>query len=68
MDDYDKVIQFLIELSEENRYHINWNWARFEWMIGHPYTNIEEINKIGLWYMDDRIVGAAIYDMSRNGR
>ena len=63
MDDYDKVIQFLIELSEENRYHINWNWARFEWMIGHPYTNIEEINKIGLWYMDDRIVGAAIYDM-----
>lgn len=63
VDDYDKVIEFLIKLNEENRYHSNWNWARFEWMIGHPYTNLDTINSIGLWYKDSNIVGACIYDM-----
>lgn len=31
-EDYEAVCDFLIELSRENRNHINWNWARFEWM------------------------------------
>ena len=25
---YDKVCDFLIEISKYNRTHINWNWAR----------------------------------------
>jgi GNAT superfamily N-acetyltransferase len=32
-------------------------------MIGHPYTNLDTINSIGLWYKDSNIVGACIYDM-----
>lgn len=63
IEDYDKVIQFLIELNEEDRCHSNWNWARFEWMIGHSYTNLDIIDSIGLWYEGDKIVGVAIYDM-----
>lgn len=62
-EDYDNLIEFLIELEKENKYHSNWNWARFEWMIGHPYTNLDLVDSIGLWYKDGRIVAAAIYDM-----
>lgn len=31
-DDYEAVCDFLIELNRADRSHINWNWARFEWM------------------------------------
>ena len=32
-EDYDAVCGFLIELNQKDRTHINWNWARFEWMM-----------------------------------
>lgn len=59
---YDMIHRFLVELSEENLVHINWNWARFEWMYFHPEFDRSLIDKIGLWFMDDEIVGVAIYD------
>lgn len=62
-EDYNALIEFLIQLSNENKYHINWNWARFEWMIEHPETDKTKLETIGLWWNKDRIVGAAIYDM-----
>lgn len=61
--DYDVLIDFLIQLSNENKNHINWNWARFEWMMEHPYTDKSKLNTIGLWCEKDNIVGAAIFDM-----
>lgn len=61
--DYDAVIDFLIQLSKEDSNHINWNWARLEWMIAHPETDKTKLTTIGLWWDKDRIVGAAIYDM-----
>ena len=60
---YQKVCNFLIELNKGDNTHINWNWARFEWMIEHPYTKKELLDCIGLWFDKDKIVGAAIYDM-----
>lgn len=33
---FEKVHEFLIELSMDNHTHINWNWARWEWMFFHP--------------------------------
>ena len=30
-EDYEAVCDFLIELNQQDRTHINWNWARFEW-------------------------------------
>ncbi len=61
--DYEAVCNFLIELNRENQMHINWNWARFEWMMKHPEFDKSLIASIGLWLDGEKVVGAAIYDM-----
>ena len=61
--DYEALCSFLIALNENDDRHINWNWARLEWMIEHPEFDKNLKNSIGLWTVDDKIVGAAIYDM-----
>ena len=61
--DYEALCSFLIALNENDDRHINWNWARLEWMIEHPEFDKSLKNSIGLWTVDDKIVGAAIYDM-----
>ena len=62
-EDYEAVCDFLIELNLENKDHINWNWARFEWMMKHPEFDESLIKSIGLWMDGEKVVGAAIYDM-----
>lgn len=62
-EDYNAVCKFLIELNQENQQHINWNWARFEWMYEHPEFDKSSKDSIGLWWSQDKVVGAAIYDM-----
>ena len=62
-DDYEALCEFLIVLNANNDSHINWNWARLEWMIEHPEFDKSLKNSIGLWSVDGKIVGAAIYDM-----
>ncbi|PQP81745.1 GNAT family N-acetyltransferase [Paenibacillus sp. PCH8] len=59
---YDQVCDFLIELSKDDRTHINWNWARWEWMFFHPDFNHDLMDKIGLWYCNDELVGLATFD------
>lgn len=59
---YEKVRTFLVELSMDNRTHINWNWARWEWMFFHPEFDRNSSDKIGLWFSDNNLVGVAIYD------
>jgi len=60
--DYDKVCDFLIDLSNDDRTHMNWNWARWEWMFFHPDFDRNFMDKIGLWFCYDDLVGVAIYD------
>ena len=60
---YNDLCDFLIELNRYNKLHVNWNWARFEWMAEHPEFDKENAASIGLWYDNGIIVGAAIYDM-----
>lgn len=60
---YNLVINFLIELNKHDKLHINWNWARFEWMYYHPEFNKKNINKIGLWFESNKVVGLTVYDM-----
>ena len=62
-NDNDAVCGFLVALNESDRSHINWNWARFEWMYGHPEFDKSLIHSIGLWLECGRVVGAAVYDM-----
>ena len=59
---YEKVYRFLIELSNDDRTHINWNWARWEWMFFHPEFDRGSSGKIGLWFFGEDLVGVAIYD------
>ena len=61
--DYDAVCAFLIALNQTDRTHINWNWARFEWMMEHPEFDKSAESTIGLWWSGGKVVGAAIYDM-----
>lgn len=60
--DYGIVYRFLLELSIENQVHINWNWARWEWMYFHPEFDRDNMEKVGLWFCKEELVGAAIYD------
>ena len=62
-EDYESVCHFLIELCSCDRTHINWNWARFEWMAEHPEFDQNHISSIGLWIDDGKVIGAAIYDI-----
>ena len=62
-EDYEAVCMFLIALNRNDKKYINWNWARFEWMMEHPEFDKSTISSIGLWWEQDKIVGAAIYDM-----
>lgn len=62
-NDYEKVRNFLIELSGEERLHINWNWARWEWMYFHPELDKSLLEKIGLWFSGEELAGFATYDM-----
>lgn len=52
---YNAVCTFLIELSMNERVHINWNWARWEWLFFHPDFDRDRMNKIGLWYCNINI-------------
>lgn len=61
--DEQAVCDFLNALNEPDRSHIHWNWARFEWMYGHPEFDRNLLDRIGLWLSDEKVVGAAIYDM-----
>ena len=61
--DYFAVCDFLAALNREDRDHIHWNWARFEWMMEHPDFDRDAVGSIGLWRSGERVVGAAIYDM-----
>ena len=61
-EDYGEVCAFLLALNAADRRHINWNWARFEWMIEHPLFDRNSRSAIGLWRDGRRVVGAAIYD------
>lgn len=62
-NDYEAVCDFLIALNQSDRNHINWNWARFEWMYEHPEFHKDTLSSIGLWLSDGKVAGAAIYDM-----
>lgn len=62
-ENYQQVCDFLVELNREHESHINWNWARWEWMYGHIDTDKSLLPTIGLWKDEDKVVAAAIFDM-----
>ena len=63
--DYQAVCDFLVELNQDGTKHLNWNWARWEWMVQHPYCDRSLLPSIGLWKDGKKVVGAAIFDLFR---
>ena len=63
--DYQAVCDFLLELNRQGVAHMNWNWARWEWMYQHPYCDRALLPHIGLWKDGNKVVGAAIFDLFR---
>lgn len=63
VEDYNDLCTFFIEINKLEKKHINWNWARFEWMYEHPEFDRTTMESIGLWWDVGKIVGVAIYDM-----
>lgn len=61
--DYQAVCDFLVALNQNRTKHLNWNWARWEWMYQHPYCNRSLLPTIGLWKDDGKVAGAAIFDL-----
>ena len=61
---YEEVVAFLIELNQDGKRHINWNWARFEWMMSHPWFDASAKQAIRVWKKEGKVVALAIYDMS----
>ena len=60
---YQQVCDFLIEINKESSHHMNWNWARWEWMYEHALTRKDLLKHMGLWFDGDHLVGVALMDM-----
>ena len=61
--DYQAVCDFFVALNRQGTAHLNWNWARWEWMYQHPYCDRSLLPSIGLWKDSGKVVGAAIFDL-----
>lgn len=61
-NDYEAVCRFFKKLNQ-NKQYINWNWARFEWMYYHEEFDRDSIEAMELWLDEDKVIGAAVYDM-----
>ncbi len=61
-EDYQLVYDFFVKLNQKNKMHINWNWARWEWMYFHEDFDKNLIHSIGLWITEGNVVGVATYD------
>lgn len=56
-EDYNRVRDFLIRLG-----YAEFTYARWDWMTTHGYLDKTAVGKIGVWEIDDDIVGLATFD------
>ena len=42
-EQYNEIYQFLLEFCD-NGVNEHFHWARFEWMIGHPMLEVNNLN------------------------
>jgi ribosomal protein S18 acetylase RimI-like enzyme len=56
-DDYYKVRDFLVRIG-----YSGYTYARWDWMTTHGYLDKTSIDKIGLWEVNNDIVGLATFD------
>lgn len=56
-DDYYKVRDFLVGIG-----YSEFTYARWDWMATHGYLDKTSVDKIGLWEVNNDIVGLATFD------
>ncbi len=56
-DDYYKVRDFLVRIG-----YSEFTYARWDWMATHGYLDKTSVDKIGLWEVNNDIVGLATFD------
>ncbi|MNW29437.1 hypothetical protein D3C74_62910 [compost metagenome] len=56
-DDYCKVRAFLLKLG-----YSEFTYARWDWMATHSNLDKSSVGRIGIWEVDDDIVGVAAFD------
>lgn len=56
-EDYYAVRQFFVELGIAE-----FTYARWDWMTTHSYLDKEGISSIGLWLLNQKVVGIATFD------
>jgi Predicted acetyltransferase len=59
-DDYYKVRAFLVRLG-----YSEFTYARWDWMATHGYLDKTSVDKIGLWEVNNDIVGLSTFDCQK---
>ncbi len=54
-DQYDEVYNYLLTYCDKG-YNEHFHWARFEWMIGHPMLEADQLDHIVLFRNQDGIL------------
>ncbi len=60
--DFKLVSDFLVETYQPGGKYLNWLQPRWEYMNYHPILDEENLNKIGIWEDDGKIVGIVNYE------
>ena len=55
--DYERVGRFLVKTYRTTGGHINWLQPRWEYMHYHPFIVNVDLDSIGIWEVDGKIVG-----------
>lgn len=61
--DFFKVRDFLKRIYIPGYPYGNWLWNRWEWMFSLTYLDETQLEKIGVWEEDGKIVALATYEM-----
>lgn len=61
-EDFYKIRDFLIRINSNEFVCINYLWERWEWSFCLESMELKDLNKIGIWEDDGRIVAAALME------
>jgi len=64
LKDFQKVRDFLEDNYSLGTPPLNWCWARWEYMMAHPYIKKvdDKLNKIGIWEYGNKMVGMVHFE------
>ena len=61
-ENYIKVRDFLIRINSDKLYTLRFLWGAWEWAVTHGGRDQNNLDKIGLWEDDGKLVALATYE------